>query len=110
MTRGRSWPAGASPAGPKLHSRPARDVIAVQTRRATGGAHRERWGDGPREAAATGEAYEPRGRCQLPRRRLREMSRTATKSLSAARARSQGEAKAKPRREGLLLSLNFREL
>jgi hypothetical protein len=40
-----------------LHSPDGRDVISSQTRRATGGAHRERWRDGPCETAATGEAY-----------------------------------------------------
>jgi hypothetical protein len=40
-----------------LHSPAGRDVIPSQTRRATGGAHRERWRDRPCEAAATGEAY-----------------------------------------------------
>ena len=40
-----------------LHSPDGRDVISSQTRRATGGAHRERWRDRPCETAATGEAY-----------------------------------------------------
>ena len=40
-----------------LHSPHGRDVISSQTRRATGGAHRERWRDRPCETAATGEAY-----------------------------------------------------
>src|SRR5918994_7725336 len=42
---------------PALHSPAGRDVISSQTRRATGGAHRERWRDRPCETAATGEAY-----------------------------------------------------
>ena len=40
-----------------LHWPDGRDVISSQTRRPTGGAHRERWRDRPCETAATGEAY-----------------------------------------------------
>ena len=42
-----------------LHLPDGRDVICSQTRRATGGAHRERWRDRPCETAATGEAQAP---------------------------------------------------
>jgi hypothetical protein len=61
QAQGRSRVRCAEPAGDSgrwaLHSPAGRDVISSQTRRATGGAHRERWRDGPCETAATGEAY-----------------------------------------------------
>jgi hypothetical protein len=61
QAQGRGQVRCAEPAGDSgqraLHSPDGRDVISSQTRRATGGAHRERWRDGPRETAATGEAY-----------------------------------------------------
>ena len=61
QAQGRGQVRCAEPAGDSgrraLHSPAGRDVISSQTRRATGGAHRERWRDGPCETAATGEAY-----------------------------------------------------
>src|SRR5215204_3326210 len=74
-----------------LHSPPGHDVIANQTRRATGGAHRERWRDGPCETAATGEAYHqaswqvPTPAEETPRD---ESKHLATKPLFTVRARN----------------------
>src|SRR3712207_3263645 len=63
--RRRSWLACALPAGRALHSPLDHDVIVGQTRRMTGGAHRERWRDGPCGTAATGEVR-LRASCQVP--------------------------------------------
>jgi hypothetical protein len=89
-----------------LHSPAGRDVIPSQTRRATGGAHRERWRDRPCETAATGEAYRqaswqvPTPAEETPTDESKDM---ATKPLFTVRARNNNEG-------GLLLSLNLREI
>ena len=82
--QGRSQVRCAEPAGDSgrwaLHSPARRDVISSQTRRATGGrpAALNESGGGtgpvkPRQPARL--IVKPRGRCQLLRRRLRQMSR-----------------------------------
>jgi phytoene synthase len=92
IPRGRRYPVvvarGVSRGGPTLHPRRLRDVIAAcNIRRATGGAHRERWRDGPCEAAATGRA---RARCQVPtpaEETPRDESKQQRRSLSPPRKR-----------------------
>jgi hypothetical protein len=89
-----------------LHSPDGRDVISSQTRRATGGAHRERWRDRPCETAATGEAYR-QASWQVPTP-AEETPRDESKDVSDEA--SLHRASAKQERRGLLLSLNLREL
>ena len=89
-----------------LHSPDGRDVISSQTRRATGGAHRERWRDRPCETAATGEAYR-QASWQVPSP-AEETPTDESKDLSGEA--SLHRASAKLERRGLLLSLNLREL
>src|SRR5215218_801822 len=110
QAQGRGQVRCAGPAGDSgrraLHSPAGRDVISSQTRRATGGAHRERWRDGPCETAATGEAYRqaswqvPTPAEETPTDESKDM---ATKPLFTVRARNNNEG-------GLLLSLNLREI
>ena len=89
-----------------LHSPDGRDVISSQTRRPTGGAHRERWRDRPCETAATGEAYR-QASWQVPTP-AEETPRDESKDVSDEA--SLHRASAKLERRGLLLSLNLREL
>src|SRR5215212_1156339 len=91
-----------------LHSPAGSDVISSQTRRATGPAALIESGGGMGPVKPWQPArliVKPRGRCQLLRRRLRQMRRRtrATKLLSSVRARNKNG-------EGLLLSLNLRAL
>jgi hypothetical protein len=88
-TRSRCWP-GA------LHSPAGRDVISSQTRRATGGAHRERWRDGPCETAATGEAYRqaswrvPTPAEETPIDESKDLSDEASLHRASAKHRTEG--------------------
>src|SRR5215213_325002 len=101
----------AEPAGDSgrraLHSPAGRDVISSQTHAGRPAALIESGGGmgpvKPRQPARL--IVKPRGRCQLLRRRLRQMRRRtrATKLLSSVRARNKNG-------EGLLLSLNLRAL
>jgi hypothetical protein len=79
-----------------LHSPDGRDVISSQTRRATGGAHRERWRDRPCETAATGEAYRqaswqvPTPAEETPRDESKDVSDEASLHRASAKQERRG--------------------
>ena len=79
-----------------LHSPDGRDVISSQTRRATGGAHRERWRDRPCETAATGEAYRqaswqvPTPAEETPRDESKDVSDEASLHRASAKQQRRG--------------------
>jgi hypothetical protein len=79
-----------------LHSPAGRDVISSQTRRATGGAHRERWRDRPCETAATGEAYRqaswqvPTPAEETPRDESKDVSDEASLHRASAKQQRRG--------------------
>jgi hypothetical protein len=79
-----------------LHSPDGRDVISSQTRRATGGAHRERWRDRPCETAATGEAYRqaswqvPTPAEETPRDESKDLSDEASLHRASAKQERRG--------------------
>ena len=90
-----------------LHSPDGRDVISSQTRRATGGAHRERWRDRPCETAATGEAYRqaswqvPTPAEETPRDESKDVSDEASLHRASAKQERRG-ATLEPESQGTI--------